>query len=191
MAVRAPLAPRTVRIGGTLATDLVRTAPDRLTVVAPTHAAGRVDVALGTDAADGTPGPIATAVGGFTYTTTPAPEFTVAAVPPIVVGTPYAHRLAIRGPGPVTWDIRLGTLPAGIRLDAATGVLSGTATEPADEDMVFTATNPHGTTELRTSLVAAIVPTLEAKDLAPAAVGRGYREVVGIASPSWPSPWSR
>ena len=181
VAVRSPLQAGAVRIGGTTATGLTPTAPDRLTVVVPAHAAGRVDVVVATTAADGTTGPTATAAGGFTYTTTPAPEFTVADVPPMVVGTPYSHRLATRGPGPVTWGVRLGVLPTGITLDGATGLLSGTPIDPADEDMVFTARNPYGTTELRTPLVSAVVPTLQAKDLVPGAVGRGYREVLEVA----------
>jgi len=42
------------------------------------------------------------------------------------VGRPYRARLQTTGGGDVAWRIASGTLPAGLKLDAATGTISGT-----------------------------------------------------------------
>jgi len=42
------------------------------------------------------------------------------------VGRPYRARLQTTGGGDVAWRIASGTLPAGLKLDAATGAISGT-----------------------------------------------------------------
>ena len=58
-------------------------------------------------------------------------------VPLMTIGQPYSYQLTAAGAtGPVTWSVGgyssiVGTLPAGIRLDPATGVLSGTPSQTA------------------------------------------------------------
>jgi len=46
------------------------------------------------------------------------------------------------GTGPFTWST--GTLPAGMSVDAATGVISGTPTTPGTTDLTLTATDSDG-----------------------------------------------
>jgi hypothetical protein len=59
-------------------------------------------------------------------------------VPDARVGTAYAYNLqASSGTGSLTWKLESGTLPPGLQLDAATGLLSGTPTQPGTYD--FTA----------------------------------------------------
>ena len=59
-----------------------------------------------------------------------SPEITTASLPDGQVGTPYVSQtLAITGgTTPYSWSISTGSLPAGLTLDAAAGVISGTPT---------------------------------------------------------------
>jgi hypothetical protein len=59
-------------------------------------------------------------------------------LPEAVAGRPYRVALAARGgQGTYTWEI-VGTLPEGLALDPATGVIAGTVARPLDEPVVLT-----------------------------------------------------
>lgn len=65
---------------------------------------------------------------------TPAPLSVVAntSLPTAVVNSPYSATLqASSGTPPYTWAVTSGSLPAGLTLNASTGVISGTPTAPA------------------------------------------------------------
>jgi hypothetical protein len=68
-------------------------------------------------------------------------------LPDGVVNAPYSRTLsATGGTTPYTWSVSTGTLPAGLTLDAATGVISGTPTKAVNASFSVTATdsgNPH------------------------------------------------
>lgn len=59
----------------------------------------------------------------------PALSFTSAAPADGVYGSPYTHTFTAEGAGPVEFAVSAGSLPLGLSLAAATGVLSGTPTE--------------------------------------------------------------
>lgn len=72
----------------------------------------------------------------------PTPAITTAAMPGGVVGTAYSHTLtATGGDGTYTWAITTGTLPNGISLDNATGVISGTPTAPGTANFTVQVTS--------------------------------------------------
>ena len=60
-----------------------------------------------------------------------APAVTSTPPPAGTEGVPYHHQLTATSPG-ATWAVTSGTLPAGLTLDPATGVIAGTPTEDGD-----------------------------------------------------------
>ncbi len=72
------------------------------------------------------------ATTSITLVVTASVTFTFPAPPSGVVGAAYSDTLtAAGGTTPYTWSISAGTLPAGLTLNASTGVVSGTPTRPA------------------------------------------------------------
>ncbi len=65
----------------------------------------------------------------------------VGSLPYGVVGTPYSAPVTVGGgAAPYTWAL-VGSLPAGLALDPATGVIAGTPTTPGSTDFSITATD--------------------------------------------------
>ncbi|MEU8183246.1 fibronectin type III domain-containing protein [Micromonospora sp. NPDC049044] len=68
-------------------------------------------------------------VPSASVTVNPSPTLTFAPPPPGRAYDPYRYQLTVAGgTGPFAWSISAGTLPAGLTLDPATGLLSGTPT---------------------------------------------------------------
>ena len=70
-----------------------------------------------------------TATQLYTVTVRSAPVFTSATLPAGSLGTPYQATPALSGGvAPLSWSVIAGALPAGLTLNAQTGVISGTPT---------------------------------------------------------------
>ncbi len=96
-------------------------------------------------------------------------------LPPGTVGTAYSFGLgASGGMAPYSYAIGAGSLPNGLQLDPATGVISGTPTEAANATLTVTATDANGATGSRsiTLAIAAQVVTVvsSSEALSPGAV---------------------
>ena len=66
-----------------------------------------------------------------------APLISTSTLPAGQVGTAYSQTLAATdGTAPYTWAITVGALPAGLTLNAATGVISGTPTATGTSSFV-------------------------------------------------------
>ncbi len=83
----------------------------------------------------------------FRFTTAPDPQFVTAALPDATAGEPYTGVLeAAGGTGDLTFAISEGALPAGLDLNPATGVISGTPTTPGTATFTATVTDEIGRT---------------------------------------------
>ena len=70
------------------------------------------------------------------------PIITTSSLPAATVGQPYSATLQSGGgTGPANWAVTLGSLPAGLTLNAATGVISGTPTANGQNGFIVTTTN--------------------------------------------------
>jgi LPXTG-motif cell wall-anchored protein len=81
------------------------------------------------------------------------------------VNVAYTQTLAATGAGPITFAVTAGTLPAGLALDPATGVISGTPTAAGTTSFTITATGADGATNSAFTIV--IDPTLAATGVDP------------------------
>jgi uncharacterized repeat protein (TIGR02543 family) len=81
-----------------------------------------------------------------TWTATPpaAPVITTNTLPNGNVNTFYSATLAATGSTPITWSIVTGTLPPGLNLNAATGLISGTPTQTGTSTFTIRAANNLG-----------------------------------------------
>ena len=116
--------------------------PSRIVVTTPAvPRAGTVDVVVATDA--GT----AKARDAFTYYS--PVKVATTTLPDATYGTPYSAALAATGGGkPYTWSMTSGSLPTGLSLDPATGVISGTPTgTPGMSTTVFKVTDNYNQTD--------------------------------------------
>jgi hypothetical protein len=91
-------------------------------------------------------------------TVAPLAITTVSVLPGLTSGMPYSVKLAADGGlTPYTWSITQGSLPAGLKLHAATGVISGTPTSGSGSTFtaeVSDAQNPPATASATFSLSA-------------------------------------
>lgn len=75
------------------------------------------------------------------------------------VGDAYSHNLAdTGGSGPFTWVIVAGALPAGVSLDSATGLLSGTPAEAGTFSFIYAVTDAAQQTVQRVTQISVAAP---------------------------------
>lgn len=120
-----------------------------------------------------------------TYTvsiTTSAPvtlTITTRSLPEAIASTTYRATLtAVGGTPPYRWSIIQGTLPTGLTLDRATGVISGVPTKPGLSQLSIqvtdSATAMHRATVKLTLRVVKPRPVILPKWLTPSRIGAGY-----------------
>jgi hypothetical protein len=111
------------------------------------------------------------------------PVFTAHTPPPATIGSPYLYTFAASGPPAPTFTVTTGALPAGLTLNAVTGVLSGTPTGSGTFEV--TATNSAGvavTASITITASAAVV------GVAPSGPHGTAGDSAVVASWSEPSP---
>jgi hypothetical protein len=80
-------------------------------------------------------------VAGGTPTSTPSPQITSGAPTAATAGTPYSFAVTASGSPSPTFTLSAGALPAGLVLDSATGMITGTPTTHGTATFTITATN--------------------------------------------------
>ena len=112
-----------------------------------------------------------------------------AILPAAQVGVSYAQTLtASGGAAPYGWAVTSGALPAGLALDGATGVLSGTPTQVGAPSFTVTATDSRGCTGSRpyTLTVDCSAITIQPASLPDGAEGIAYAQTLTAAGGTAP-----
>ncbi len=78
---------------------------------------------------------------GTSPTTSPSPAITSGAPTAATAGTPYSFTVTSTGLPGATYTVGYGTLPAGLQINATTGVISGTPTGTGSSTFRVTASN--------------------------------------------------
>lgn len=97
-------------------------------------------------------------------------------LPDAITGSAYSQSLTTDGQQPVSWQVGQGTLPPGLRLDTAVGVIAGTPTAAGSYDFSVLATDgsyPQRTGEKFYSITIVAKLTLDVA-LPQARVGEAY-----------------
>ena len=94
------------------------------------------------------------ATASITLVVGPSLSLTFGTPPTGQVGVPYTDTLtAAGGTTPYTWSVSAGTLPAGITLDASTGVLAGTPTAGGTSNFTIRVTDATGQTATQATAI--------------------------------------
>ena len=129
------------------------------------------------------------------YIVTLCPFITVApsTLGAATIGTAYSQTVtASGGAAPYTWTVSSGTLPAGLSLNASTGVLSGTPTAATSRTFTVQATDANGCTGTLSYTITPACPTLS---LTPASLSTGtvsssYSQTLLASNGTSPYAWT-
>ena len=144
-----------------------------------------------------TENPAATASANLSITVTAAPLVitTTSVLPSGTAGAPYSVKLAASGGlTPYTWSIASGSLPAGLKLHAATGVISGTPVSGGASTFtaqVSDAENPPATRSATFSLgIEATTLQVTTATVPGALAGEPYSATLAASGGVAPYTWS-
>lgn len=115
-------------------------------------------------------------------------------LPGATVGTAYSQTLtASGGQAPYNWTLTAGTLPAGVTLGAATGVISGTPTTSGTSNFTVTATDStQATGQAALSIVVSAAPalTITTATLPNGTTGTAYSQTLAVTGGTAPYTWA-
>ena len=107
-----------------------------------------------------------TATANLSIVVNPALSVTTNSLPPGVIGTAYSQTLtAAGGISPYTWSVTTGSLPAGLALNANTGVISGTPSGTFTGTTNFTVTVTDNESPTKKTATANLSITISAPPL--------------------------
>ena len=146
-------------------------------------------------ATDSTTPTAQTASKSLSITVSPALTVTTTSLPNGVVGASYSQTLASSGGnGTITWSISAGTLPSGLSLASATGIISGTPTAGGTSTFTVTATDSTTPTAQTASKSLSITVgtglTVTTTTLANGVVGTSYSQTLASSGGTSPITWS-
>ena len=121
-----------------------------------------------------------------------APVITTASLPDSYIDAAYSQTLAASGTAPVIWSVVDGSLPLGLTLSDATGVISGKPTATGTSTFTLKAENTYGEDTKRfiiTITEFALSPVITTAILPNGYVGSAYSETLDVLG-SAPIRWS-
>jgi large repetitive protein len=170
------------------------TLPPGITLISGTGVLGGTPTSAGTsnftvrvtDAAG------ATTSQALTIVIAPALSITTSLVPGGTTGTPYSATLVrTGGNAPFTWAISVGSLPDGLTLSSATGVIGGTPTTVGTFNFTVRVTDAAGATSTRAlSTVVATALSITTTALPSGTVGTAYTASFAATGGTTPYSWS-
>lgn len=173
--------------------------PPGLTLGAATGAIGGTPTAAGTFSvtvlATDASVPPQMATRQLAITVAPPLVITTASLPGGVTGAAYGAPLsATGGTSPYTWSLRGGALPAGLALNPATGVISGTPVAAAGTSsfqvQVADSGTPLQTATASLQIVVTAALTIGTSQLANAIVNRPYQVALAASGGTPPYAWT-
>jgi hypothetical protein len=141
--------------------------------------------------------PVQTATATLSLTIAPAAlQLATGWIPDGQVGAPYSRTLsAMGGTTPYTWSVAVGVLPAGLTLNATTGVLSGTPTAIVSNNSVtFQVTDVSSPAQTSTAtLTFSIAPAplgITTSSMPNGQLGMPYSQIVSASGGTTPYTWT-
>jgi hypothetical protein len=135
-----------------------------------------------------------TATRALTIVVEPAVTVTTLSLPDGQVGLAYAETVAKSGGvGPFNWDISVGTLPAGLSLNASTGAITGTPTTAGLSNFTVRATDALAQQDeqaLAITVDSAGTLVITTASLPNGTVGAGYMQTLTAAGGTAPYVWT-
>ena len=134
----------------------------------------------------------ASATRSLTLTVSAPPVILTTSLPAATLGTSYVQALAVSGgTAPLAWAVTAGSLPPGMALDAATGVLSGAPTLTGTYAFTVQVTDANGAVDTRAlSLTVAAAPVIGTTTLPDGTVGAAYSQTLAVTGGVGPYSWS-
>lgn len=133
----------------------------------------------------------------LTIQSAPVLTITTTTLPGATVGVAYTQTLAASGgTTPYTWSVTAGALPAGLGIDPATGVISGTPTTAETANFTVTVTDSSAPAATDTQALSIVVSapgsplTITTTTLPDATFGTAYSQTLAASGGTPPYSWS-
>ena len=128
-------------------------------------------------------GSVAVQVYSLTVTAPPSPSVTLTSFATGTLGSPYAQVVtATGGAVPYTFSISAGGLPAGLSMDSASGIITGTPSVAGSASLTLQVTDSYGnfgTKALTLTIISPPGPVITTSSLSSGVAGSAYIQTIG------------